>query len=96
LILASAERPRDRYRLRRAGCIDSLAGQPVGGRESPRAAGHHANPNAQRFAFRERANFTIFGGKVALADVHHASIGVRGATLLRGVDCPVCPVLHVV
>ena len=58
----------------------TFAGQPVGGRESPGATCEHANSQADGFGLRESADFPVFGGEVALALVHHADVGVSGAT----------------
>ena len=57
-------------------------------------AGNHANANAQRFGFSERADFAIFGGDVAMADVHHAHVGVGSAAALGRLDRQTGQVLH--
>ncbi len=54
----------------------------------------HADADAERFGFDEGAYFTVFRRDVALANVHHARVGVGGAAALGGVDGAGCPVLH--
>ena len=83
----------DRYGLGGAG-LHAFARQAVGGSKSPRAAAITRMPNAERFAFGQRCQLRHFLWRFALADVHHAHIGVSGAAHLRGVDRPVSPVLH--
>ncbi len=66
--------------------LHAFARQPVGRGKSPRAAGDHANADAERFGFGERADFAVLGRNVAMANVHHAHVGVGSAAALRGFD----------
>ena len=49
----------------------------------------HADADAERFGFGQRADLAIFGGDVAMANVHHAHVGVGGAAALGGLDRPI-------
>ena len=60
--------------------FDRPAAQIVRGGKSPGAVGDHANANAERFRVGGAADFAILGAEGAAALVHHAGIGVRGAT----------------
>ena len=42
----------------------------------------------------ERADFAVFGGEIAQADVHHAGVGEGGAAECGGVERQISPVLH--
>ena len=74
--------------------VDAFVREPVGGRESPSARCDHANPDSERLRFDEGAHFAVFGRDVALANVHHAGVGVGSAAALGGIDGAGCPVLH--
>ncbi len=74
--------------------VNAFMGEAVGGREPPCARRDYANADAERFRFDEGADFAVFRRNVALADVHHARVGVGGATALGGIDGAGCPVLH--
>ena len=74
--------------------LHAFAGEAVGGSKSPSAARDHANADAERFGFDERADFAVFRADFALADVHDARVGVGGAAALGRLDRPVGPVLH--
>ena len=43
-------------------------------------------PMPSDLGFGERADFAVFGGEIALADVHHARVGVGGAAAQRRFD----------
>ena len=77
-----------------AQACDAFAREAVGGSEAPGAAGDHADADAEGFGFDEGADFTVFGGDFALADVHDARIGIGGTTALGRFDGPGSPVLH--
>ncbi len=53
-----------------------------------------ANADAERFRFGERADLAVFCGKIAVADVHDARVGVGRAAQLRGFKRPVGEVPH--
>ena len=74
--------------------VDSFVGESVGGSKSPRARCDDANTDSERFGLDEGAHFTVFRRDIALADVHHARVGIRGAAALGGIDGAGCPVLH--
>ena len=46
-------------------------------------------PMPKRFRFGERADLAVFRGEIAVANVHDARVGVRGAAQLRGFERPV-------
>ena len=73
---------------------DSLSRQAIGGSKSPRSLRDHANSDAERFRFGERADLAVFCGEIAVANVHDARIGVSRAAQLRGFKRPVGEVLH--
>src|SRR6202047_234480 len=84
---------RDSHGFSGAG-LDAFAREPVGGREAPCATRDDANADAERLGFDQRADFPVLGANVALANVHHARVGVGSASALRRVDRPIGPILH--
>src|ERR1700733_9565290 len=74
--------------------LNACAREAIGRGEAPGAAGDHADANAECFGFNKRADFAIFGADFALADVHHARVGVGGSAELGRFDGPGGPVLH--
>ena len=75
-----------------AQACDAFAREPIGGSKAPRAVSDHANADAERFAFGQRADLAVFGGDVAVADVHHARVGVGGAAALWLYQSPSLPI----
>src|SRR3989338_3037619 len=76
------------------GRVNLLAGQLVGGGKAPGALGEHAHAEAERLALRDAAHLAVLGGKIAVAGVEHAHVGVSGAACRRRVQRPLRPVFH--
>ena len=83
----------DGDRFRSAG-LHAFASEAIRGSKSPGALGDDADADAERFGFGERANFAIFRGDVADANVHDARVGVGGAADFGGLEGPVSAILH--
>ena len=77
--------PRDGYGLRGAG-LHAFAREPIGRSEAPAAVGETRMPRPERLVFRKRADFAVFCGEIAQADVHHASVGKGRAARLRRIE----------
>ena len=84
----------DRYCLRRRG-FNRCAVQFVAGRKTPGASGNHPHSQAEGFRLRNVADLAILGRERALPLIHQARIGVAGAALIGGIECPLCDLLHI-
>ncbi len=65
---------------------DSIASETIGGGKAPCAIGERADTHADGFGLGERADLAVFGGEVALPQMHHADIGIVGAAEAGSVE----------